>query len=1272
MSAKKRVDGGWFVVDAPIGEVASDAFGHDDIADNLHRMVTEPTNHRRMIGLLGQFGVGKSTIIELLRGKLKGDKNLGLIRMSAERHEPVGFHRAAVYAFAEALVAAEQIDSKDADGILEPLRSAQSTSVADFALSPLGRLVSRIETKLSLSRTRFVLYVLLAVLAAGLLVGLLSSLVPPEVWTDISGFVIPVITTGAFFAPFLWLASSLNLKTVNVAGLLVSGARVTQRAKVEAADEQEQAFADLVAKAKTRLVVAVDDIDRLSKDQILAALNAIRSFQLTCKKDRQPIFIVSIDEEIVRSAIEDGNGASTPDAHEYLNRLFTLRQEVPVHETPDLRDYARNVLTQQASTLAESIGDKLDDVIMMLIHDDVTDPRHVVRLINAFSSDYRLARSRELRSGVRSLREGIVTRHLEVLARVVVLKTDHTAFFRAALNNVDLIEIAARASSLDVPESATMTLEAAGFNPSYPAQAPLFRYLARTAGWGPEDVDYVPFLYLGQDRFSQTLGNVQASRLRQALANNQPAELARLADEAQIAGAEAASSFQELVVSVLRHLVSAEQNNGVEAILVSAGVTEALRGAKIARVIAAVVGRRPHVLSDVRGALAILANASSSSAKPLARAILDATDETSDGDAWKARNLLSKGAGADRFNEWMSERIEAIDTWEKYSMWKHDDLDNAAANLLLWRAMELAATDSDELAADEDDFAAVEHVAASITEPAPVPDDETLKHAVGQPADTYQCAIALAAIAKLELTDQQLSNLSLSVFPQSAKAVQEDSEPLEEVRNGAAALAARTASDAPTWGYGSGAKRVVSVSATADVIAGWIDDQTYPASAGLPVLNAMVRGGATGQKKLAVAIFTAWSDDVEGTDSKGVDYTDSATELATRAGTLDTLAQTAIHDKWIAMFGVSAAPEAASIIAPALLASKGVEHWADDAITALIPWFTTSYDFTGAPTNVAARIMGIGVVSPPIEKEVLNALVNVAASGGTYRQRALSSTAKLPWSAQILPDMSNSFERYVDEFEINDFWILIDLQLMRDEIAESFVARADQLIERQGTGKDLLNRADALVAQLSTDNAFTLALISGSAQAIRTAAARSKELTDEETPKRWAGYLEEATDRSVTQSSRTELATALSTFSPSLYAKAVQYILNETLDSGASKHAAEWLYVTHGLDTDSRLEIHATIGPLLVGSKREVLAAAIVLKASQTDREFDRIVADSARIAMEHWIREEPDAQVTAAIAESVRGSAVTSGKVLSAWKGKPRLPARAVAYQAARDALRC
>ncbi|QCY48285.1 Hypothetical protein GcLGCM259_2578 [Glutamicibacter creatinolyticus] len=1270
MSAKVRPSGNWFVVDAPVGEVSQDAFGHDDIADNLHRMVSEPTNHRRMIGLLGQFGVGKSTIIELLRAKLLGDRNLGLIRMSAERHEPVGFHRAAVYAFAEALVASKQVSSKDADEILEPLRSAQSITVSDFALSPLGRIATQLQEKLRLSRSRFLVYIALAVVGAAALIGLLSFLVPPENWKTTSSFVIPLVTTGAFFAPFIWLGSSIDIGSVNLGGLLASGARVTQRAKVEAADEQEQAFAALVDKAKTRLVVAVDDIDRLSKEQILAALNAIRSFQLTCKKDRQPIFIVSIDEEIVRSAIEDGNGASTPDAHEFLNRLFTLRQEVPVHETFDLRDFARSLLNEQATTLAERAGQKMDDVIMMLIHDDVRDPRHVVRLLNAFSSDYRLAHARELRTGARSLRDGLVTKNLEVLARVVVLKTDYPAFFRAALNDVDLIELGSRASSVDASAEENSTLAKAGFDISDLQNAPLFRYLARTAGWGPEEVDYVPFLYLGQDRFSQLLGNVHARALRQALANNQSAELARLAEEARAGGMESTESFRELLVAVLRELVPAEQDNGVAALLAAATRNEALRSAEIARVVGAVVSQRPHALTDVAGAIAILGNAPSGAASLLGKAVLNASEENSDGEVWSARELISAAVSADEFETWVERRIEIIDSWESFADWNHEDLDTGTASRLLSKAVQLAASDDDDLTADEEDLIVVEDIAFRITEPAAPLDEVLLFTALGSAADTYECAIALVAIEKLELTEKQLSYLTYTSLPASATAVKEDSAPVARVFSGAVALAIRAASRIQSWGAGDGPKRVYSTGRTADVIAGWVAGGTFASSMALPVIKAMAEHGAKGQKKLAEAIFTSWSTDNDGTDSAGVDLVDTALNLATLAGRLESAARQVIHDKWVSQFGVSGSPEDAGRLTASIFSSDELRHWADDAISEMMPWFSTNYDFTDGVTTAAADVIGTGFVSVTTESELLNALTSVAAHGGTHRQRALATTAKLAWSATVMTSVNSNFARYVNEFDSADFWALVDLQLLRMEVADQFITRIDDLVASEGPDSNTIKRVDALTHHLELDNAVTVALESGSRDAMKVVADRGDELESERAKTTWATYLDQTAEASVPDASRSAFAKALAVADPGLYADAIRAILDDTLDSASEKHSTKWLFITIPLEADTRNEVKAVLQPLLVGSAREALGAAIVLHATRTDPEFDRVVANDVESALEHWIGEEPNDKVTAAIARAVRGSKTTDPRALSTRKRKPRNPERAAAYQAAVEAL--
>ncbi len=301
-------------------------------------MVTEPSVHRRMIGLFGEFGVGKSTIIQLLQAKLVGHRNLRVVRMSAERHEPVGFHRAAVYGFAEALVDAGEIKPADAEEILEPLRSAQTITVSDASLSPLGRAVTRFQEKLKMSRSRLIqLFVLLALILL-LATGFVITVVGPENWERVLGIALPVVTGTTIFAPLIWLITQISSSEFNFTSLLTPGTSVTQRPRFEAADEHERAFATLASKATHRLVVAVDDIDRLSKQQILEALNAIRSFQLTCKKDLRPIFIVSVAEKIIRGALHTDGKLDGEHAQDFLNRLFTLRQEVPVHdlfEAPD-------------------------------------------------------------------------------------------------------------------------------------------------------------------------------------------------------------------------------------------------------------------------------------------------------------------------------------------------------------------------------------------------------------------------------------------------------------------------------------------------------------------------------------------------------------------------------------------------------------------------------------------------------------------------------------------------------------------------------------------------------------------------------------------------------------------------------------------------------------------------------------------------------------------------------------------------------------------------
>lgn len=1261
-------EGGWFVVDAPIKTADQDAFGHEDVADNLHRMVTEPTPHRRMVGLFGQFGVGKSTVIELLRAKLNGNKDLTLIRMSAERHEPVGFHRAAVYAFAEALVEAKEISDSTARNVLEPLRSAQSTSFSDMTLSTVGRAVTQMQKALNVNWVKFWGILVGAVLLAALALGLGAVLIPPAVWTGLGGFLTPLLTAGAFFAPFIWLASVIDLGPIDLRGIFTPGTRSFERAKVEAADEQERAFAELVDKSKHRLIVAVDDIDRLSRDQILAALNAIRSFQLTCGRVKQPIFIVAIDEQIVRAAIEEDKEKTTPDAQEFLNRLFTLRQEVPVHETFDLRDYARDLLTERASLLAAKLGDAVEDVLLMLIHDDVRDPRHVVRLINALSSDYRLAEAREARPGSRSIRAGVVTGHLDVLARMVVLKTDYPAFFRAVLDDQQLITAASRASSLDMGDEDYQFLVAGGFSPGLAKHASLFRYLSRTAGWVEEGIDLTPFLYLGQDRFSLTLGNVQAREIRSALANNQPTALARLGNEAQAVGDDATDTFQELTVSVLRELETGEQSNGVAATLAAVRTCEALKSAKITRAIAPLVDRHPSWLTDVVGAVALLEKADAEAARSLAVAVVGVDVEGNDPVIWQNRSMLERHAGEDTYAAWIDRRVAAMTTWEQWGAWPTSVLDERSADLLIARAVSLAARAEEDDPADKGDLERAREVAGLIIVGAPVQDEEAMQKAVAQPANTYESAIGLLAAEKFALTDRQLAELSFTHVRTSINGAGKDTSPLTEVMDGVASLARRTAEKASSWMSPDRKIRVAAI--PADYLATWIGDAEYPASRGVPVLQAMASNGVTGQTTLATALFSAWAAEANGFDNDDVSFWDTAERVIALIPQLLSPAQEAVVTTWISMLEDDSTLPGAIAVIPTMLDDSSPPLWANRALSALMMWFSTGYDFTGVYTDAAAAVMATGHVTSEVEESLWSRLYSVSTSGSVYRQRSFSTIGKLPWSESILPTVTEGVASYMSHLEPTSFWALFDMQQMHGQSNQQFLDRIDEMVEDEDDLTEAHARVEALAGKLILDHAVTLVLGTTSAIAIETVAARWADPSEGATAKDGTDWLIRAAREGSVESKRL-LAAAMADAGASEYAEVLDLLLDETVDLGNGAHADVWAFVTVPLPEAARAALVSRIRPLLMESQREAIAVAPTLNAAATDPAFDALVADDVREVMVHWIVDVPDASVVVAVAEAIRGSKRSRAQALAARKARPKIPQRAVAYDAAMRVLR-
>lgn len=546
--------GPWFISDQAIETPKQDAFGHDDLAKQLAEVV-RTVEAPATVGLIGGFGTGKSSIGNLLQAELRSDKKYCVVSLSAEKHTGVARQRALVYSFAEAL--------RDDAGVAEPeiKRLLSRIEVAEDLEGPALREIPLVgflkENTRELVRagaaglaSAAAMYASLVVLAlVGRVLGVTE--VNPLTWpVGSAALLLPVVTFlgGATLPAFTaWLRAAVTPGTAR-----------WSRPRAEAADELERVFGDLAGKVSKRLVILVDDVDRLPPGEVLEALNSIKTFQRV-PRDRPPIFVIACDDRIVARAIEQAPGGDRPApvpggsaADEYLNKLFSVRQPLPPHLKRDMDEYAERLLRDLDHAGVAALGDDLRDVLQILMHEGVSDPRHVIRLLNAFFVDYRLAATREVSGG--RLGAGEVTGRPALLARLTVLKVDYPTTYEAVRRDFALLEaldLHLTSGSLDEAQEHLV----AEFGP---LESGLDNFLLRTMPYVPQDVPLGPFFYLGQSSAGRALGSSRAEQFRVALVNNNVARFREL-----LADAASVHAVDQTITTLTDARIGQPQSNAV-------------------------------------------------------------------------------------------------------------------------------------------------------------------------------------------------------------------------------------------------------------------------------------------------------------------------------------------------------------------------------------------------------------------------------------------------------------------------------------------------------------------------------------------------------------------------------------------------------------------------------------------------------------------------------------------------------------------------------------
>ncbi|MEV6836344.1 P-loop NTPase fold protein [Streptomyces sp. NPDC051133] len=558
----------WIIEDSAITSPEQDRFDHLSVSRELLDIVRGSTQPLA-VGLLGPFGSGKSSVVRLLADELRDDKKWAILHLSAERHTGSARARGLLYglldeAVRQKLITVEQWESERAclDG------GRQRT-----APRPTGKSAKP-------GRARWFTYPLAGGAA---LAWLLASLV--TIW--LLGAIVVVAShlcgLGAAVSAWAWFAApgaaplttalSGTAVVAYVLGTAKDGALSALKKheitlttpRPDSTDDLEQVFSGLIDAIDRRLVIAIDDIDRLAASEVLEAITTIRSLLLTGTYHKQPpVFLLSCDEDIVREAIvgvrpglahrpvSQSGGQRLPAraaerkateeaAQEYLNKLFTVRLVLPAHHDADLRQYLEQLLSHpEPHELVARLGgiSALRDVLETLIHPDVRDPRHAIRLLNAFLTDFGLAIRREQGDGTPAwIAPGEVTGHPITLARLTVLRHDYRALYDEIRAEHDLLALLDDAL-LDAPSALrdplvapyTVTSEEVSSDDGSEDDAevlprldtathPGLHYLRATAFRARlgRPAHLTPLLTLGSTPASRALGSDQAAAVKREL-----------------------------------------------------------------------------------------------------------------------------------------------------------------------------------------------------------------------------------------------------------------------------------------------------------------------------------------------------------------------------------------------------------------------------------------------------------------------------------------------------------------------------------------------------------------------------------------------------------------------------------------------------------------------------------------------------------------------------------------------------------------------------------
>lgn len=369
----------------------NDRFGHSGIAENLNQIVlTCPAPFT--IGLFGKWGTGKTTVLNILKDRLRTQK-VPVVIFDVWKHEGDALRRT----FLKELV--KQLKTQ---GLLK-----------DFKLS------EQVDSSIGIKKTFETLNIFNSV--TYIFLGLMILLGVIFYLTDIPTFkgYLSIVTSSSLVAGLIIFLIQRMIVTEDIT-------KTTNR--FEDPHEFEDEFLNIIGKSNAqRLLIAIDNLDRCTHDNAVKLLSTIKTFlakDSDTEKNNNCIFLITCDDEAIKKHLEsvyiknqNNQDSNAFNSDEFLRKFFNTFIRLPDFYDRELQDYTEELLKQTA--IPQFDDPDVGYVITTAFRDN---PRQIKQFINILIAHFLMAQNRESGEKPLIIPQGTITNNVAFLAKFLVIR----------------------------------------------------------------------------------------------------------------------------------------------------------------------------------------------------------------------------------------------------------------------------------------------------------------------------------------------------------------------------------------------------------------------------------------------------------------------------------------------------------------------------------------------------------------------------------------------------------------------------------------------------------------------------------------------------------------------------------------------------------------------------------------------------------------------------------------------------------------------------------